>query len=92
MCLMVQHIVHFNSYRLWNDDVTKSPHKYDFWDFLEKETVLFPKKRNAKMGQKLAKGGYMYMYGRVPLLFTWNYQNIVNQLYHSTKDKVFKKE
>ena len=28
---------------------------------------------------------YMYLYGWVPLLFTWNYYNIVNQLYLSKK-------
>ena len=44
------------------------------------------------MGEKLEKGGYMYMYGRVPLLFTWNYQNTANQLYPNTKDEVFKKK
>ena len=27
----------------------------------------------------LGEKGYMCMYGRVPSLFTWNYQNIVNQ-------------
>ena len=30
---------------------------------------------------------YMYMYGWTPLLFTWNYHNIVNQLYPNTKKK-----
>ena len=29
----------------------------------------------------LGESGYMYMYGRAPLLSTWNYQNIVNQVY-----------
>ena len=28
----------------------------------------------------LGKNGYMYVYGWVPLLFTWNYHNLVNQL------------
>ena len=27
----------------------------------------------------LEENGYMYMYGWVPFLFTWNYHNIVNQ-------------
>ena len=26
----------------------------------------------------LGENGYIYMYGQVPLLFTWNYHNIVN--------------
>ena len=29
----------------------------------------------------LGENGYMYIYGWVPLLFIWNYHNIVNQLY-----------
>ena len=33
----------------------------------------------------LGKNGYMYMYGWVPLLFTWNYHNIVNWLHADTK-------
>ena len=36
-------------------------------------------------GGGLGNNGYMYMYGRVPLLFTWNYHNVVNWLYPSTK-------
>ena len=28
----------------------------------------------------LEEDGYMYMYGRVPLLATWNYHNIVCEL------------
>ena len=28
----------------------------------------------------LGENGYMYVYSWVPLLFTWNYQNIVNRL------------
>ena len=32
--------------------------------------------------------GYMCMYGWVPLLFTWHYHNIANQLYLETKWKV----
>ena len=40
----------------------------------------------------LGENGYMYMYGWVPLLFTWNYHNIVNQLYPNTKQKVQKKK
>ena len=31
------------------------------------------------------KWKFSYMYGWVPLLFTWNYHNIVNQLYPNTK-------
>ena len=33
----------------------------------------------------LGEHGYMYMYGWVPLLSTWNHQNIVNQLYSNIK-------
>ena len=33
------------------------------------------------------ENGYMYMYGWVPLLFTWSYHNTVNRLYPSTKLK-----
>ena len=33
----------------------------------------------------LGENGYMYMCGWVPLLSTWNYHNIVNQLYSNTK-------
>ena len=36
----------------------------------------------------LGENGSMYMYGWVPSLFTWNYYNIVNQLY-SNKIKSF---
>ena len=31
--------------------------------------------------EALGKNGYMCMYGWVPLLFTWNYHSILNQLY-----------
>ena len=33
----------------------------------------------------LGENGYMYMYGWVPSLSTWNYHNIVNRLYLNTK-------
>ena len=33
----------------------------------------------------LGENGYMCMYGWVPVLFTWNFHNIVNQLYPNTK-------
>ena len=33
----------------------------------------------------LGKNGYMYMYGWVALLSTWNYHNIVNWLYSSKR-------
>ena len=39
-----------------------------------------------------AENGYMYMYGLVPLLSTWNYLNVVNQLYPNTKWDVFLKK
>ena len=35
----------------------------------------------------LGEKGYMYLYG----LFTWNYHNIVNQLYPNKKIKIQKK-
>ena len=37
----------------------------------------------------LRENGYTYVYSRAALLFTWNYHNIVNQLYSNTKWKVF---
>ena len=37
------------------------------------------------MGGEFGRNGYMYMYGLVPLLLTWNYHNIVNWLYSNTK-------
>ena len=45
----------------------------------------------AWMGGEFEGNGYMYMHGWVPLLFTWNYHNTVNQLYPNTKEKVLKK-
>ena len=39
---------------------------------------------------RLEENGCMYLYGWVPSLFTWNYHNIVNQLYANTKEKFFK--
>ena len=39
----------------------------------------------AWMGGGFGENSYIYMYGRVPSLFTWNYHNVVNQLYHKTK-------
>ena len=35
--------------------------------------------------QGLGGNRYMYLYGYVPSQFTWNYHNIVNQLYPNTK-------
>ena len=40
----------------------------------------------------LGESGYMYMYGWVPLLSTWNYLNIVNHLYPKYEiEKIFKR-
>ena len=36
----------------------------------------------------LEKNGYMHMYDWVPLLFIWNYHNIVYWVYPNTKQKV----
>ena len=33
------------------------------------------------MGRDLGENGYMFMYGWIPSLFTWNYHNIVNWLF-----------
>ena len=44
------------------------------------------------MGMELGENGYMSMCGWVPSLFTWNYHNIVNQLYPITKQKLKKKK
>ena len=41
------------------------------------------------MGGEFGENGYMYMNGRVPLQSTWNYHNIVNQLYSNFK-KLYK--
>ena len=38
------------------------------------------------------ENGYMYMYGWIPLLSTWNYHNIVNWLYSNIRQKVKKKK
>ena len=35
----------------------------------------------------LGENGYLYMYGWIPLLSTWNYHSIVNQLYPNIKQK-----
>ena len=40
----------------------------------------------------LGENGYMYMYGWVPSLFTWNYHNIVNQLHPKQNKKLKKKK
>ena len=43
-------------------------------------------KRDSVDGREVCrKNGYMYMYGWVPLLSTWNYPNIVNWLYSNIK-------
>ena len=42
----------------------------------------------AWMGGGLRENGYMYVYGWVPSLFTWNHHNIVNQPYPNRKYKV----
>ena len=41
----------------------------------------------AWMGGELGENDYMHMYGWVSSLSTWNYHNIVNQLYSNTKFK-----
>ena len=33
----------------------------------------------------LGENGYMFMYGRIPLLFTWNYHNVINWLFSSVQ-------
>ena len=37
----------------------------------------------------LGENGYIYLHGWVPLLSTWSYHNIVNQLHSDIKQKVF---
>ena len=32
------------------------------------------------------ENGYVYVYGWVPLLFTWNYHNIVNRLHPNVEE------
>ena len=45
----------------------------------------------AWIGVEFGENGYMYLYGWVPLLFTWNYHNIVNQPFSNIKlkDNIF---
>ena len=43
------------------------------------------------MEEGLGENGYLYMYGWVPSLFTWDHRNIVNQLYPKTNLKIQKK-
>ena len=43
----------------------------------------------AWMGGSFGENGYMYMYGLVPLLCTFNYHNIVNRQY-KIKFKILK--
>ena len=43
------------------------------------------------MGGEFAGNGYMCMYGWIPLLFSWNYHNFVNQLYPNKKIESLKK-
>ena len=40
--------------------------------------------------ERIGENGYIYMYAWVPLLSTWNYQNIANWLYSNAKQKVKK--
>ena len=53
--------------------------------------TLFNVMRQPEWERRLGENGYIYMYGWVPLLSTWNYHNIVNQLYPNIKLKVKKK-
>ena len=46
----------------------------------------------AWMGGEFGGEWIQYMYGCVPLLFTWNYQKIVNQLYPIQNKKLKKKK
>ena len=45
-------------------------------------------------GRELGENGYMYVYGWVPSLFTWNYHSTVNRLFLNTNRKftVWKKQ
>ena len=45
----------------------------------------------AWMGEEFGENGYMYMYGWILLLSTWNYHSIVNWLYSNIKLKALKK-
>ena len=40
----------------------------------------------------LGENGYMFMYGWIPSMFTWNYHSIVHQLNPNVKQKVKKKK
>ena len=39
----------------------------------------------AWIGGGFGENGYMYMYGWIPSLFSWDYHNAVNWLYLNTK-------
>jgi len=55
---------------------------YDYKYYIDKD-LLYSPGNSAQcyvaglMGGDLGENGYMYMYGWVPLLFTWNYDDIV---------------
>ena len=51
---------------------------------LYSSSLLFLEKSRQWEGS-LGKNGYMYQCGWIHLLFTWNYHNIVIQLYPNTK-------
>ena len=56
---------------------------YSTWNFAQCYVAAW-------MGGDLGENGCVYMYGWVPSLFIWDYHNIVNRLYPTTKLKVFK--
>ena len=51
----------------------------------QKEAQLLRATQQPGSGRNLGENGHMYMYDWAPSLFTWNYHNIVNQLYPKTK-------
>ena len=50
--------------------ITNKDQLYTTWNLLN---VLWQPGWDGSLGDN----GYMYMYGWVPLLFTWNYHNVV---------------
>ena len=59
-----------------------------YLEWITKENLLYGTLLNVmwqpEWEQDLEKDGYVYMYGWILLLFTWNYHNIALQLYPNT--------
>ena len=65
--------------------------------WITNNVLLYSTGNSAQCWVAAWKGGVLRendtcMWGWVPLLYTWNFHNIVNQLYSITKQKVWKKK